>query len=209
MHAAEWAPWAQSVPSTLSHHGTDCCTVARAWFLAMDASMWQGHGGPAWIARKWPWGPSAWPLHWCQAMEMEELDCGAHQALSMEAFRARGMRVLPVQLVQRQEAHNMEHWHQRWSDGGASPAWAQGAAGYHEACAVVDGQGRAEVWDATVNSWLTPDLVQGVRSIAAIRIGGAVPSDEVVTWRGVPVPVGRWTAPPADPEAARRAMAAL
>lgn len=207
MHAADWAPWAHSVPSTLSHHGKPCCTTARAWFLAMDASVWQGQGGPAWISRKFPWGPSPWPLFWCQAMDAEELDCGAHAALSIEAFRARGVRTLPVQLVQRQEAHHMAHWHERWSDGGASPAWAQGSAGYHESCAVIQ-DGRAEVWDPTVNSWLTPDHVQGVRSIAAIRIGGPEPSDEVVLWRGVPVQVGQWTTPPPDPDAAHPKLVA-
>jgi hypothetical protein len=208
MQAADWAPWAHSVPSTLGHHGQECCATARAWFLAMDASMWQGHGGPAWISRKFPWGPSRWPLFWCEAMEAEELDCGAHAALSIEAFRARGVRVLPVQLVQRQEEHHMAHWHERWSDGGGSPSWAQGAAGYHESCAVVDAHGRAEVWDPTVNSFLTPDQVQGVRSTAAIRIGGPLPSDEVVMWRGVPVPVGQWVMPPADPDSAHRPVGA-
>jgi hypothetical protein len=73
---------------------------------------------------------------------------------------------------------------------------------------VIDAHGRAEVWDPTVNSFLTPDQVQGVRSIAAIRIGGSLPSDEVVMWRGVPVPVGQWVAPPADPDSAHRPVGA-
>ncbi len=194
MPAAEWAPWAAWAPSTLSHHGRECCTTARSWFLAMNRSMWRGHGGPSWIAQRFPWGPCQWPLYWCDAMEAEELDCGAHQALTIEAFRARGIHVLPVQLVQRQERHHLPHFHGRWSADGASPDWAGEGVAYHEACATVT-DGRAEVWDATVSSWLSPDHLQGVRSIAAVRIGGPTATGEVVTWRSLQVPIGEWVSP--------------
>lgn len=192
--ACEWAPWAEWVPSTLSHHGAECCDTARAWFLAMNRSMWRGEGGPGWIAKRFPWGPGRWPLYWCEAMESEELDCGAHAALTIEAFRDRGIEVVPVQLVQRQEVHHLPHFHGRWSADGASPAWAGEGAAYHEACATIR-DGHAEVWDATVGSWLSPDHVQGVRSIAAVRIGGPGETGEVVTWRGLEVPLGRWVSP--------------
>jgi hypothetical protein len=199
-HAAEtvpaaWVPWAGAVPSTMAHHGAECCADARAWFLAMDRSLWRGEGGPGWIAQRFPWGPSRWPLHWCDAMRAEELDCGAHQALTIEAFRARGMNVVPVQLIQRQDRHNVAHWHGRWEAGGASPTWAGDGVAYHEACAtLVDG--RAEVWDSTVGAWLSPEHVRGVRGVAAVRIGGAVPTGETVSWRGLPVPLGEWVTPP-------------
>ena len=196
--APAWAQWAACAPSTLAHHGGECCTAARAWFMAMDRSMWRGHGGPGWIHRRWPWGPSQWPLYWCEAVEAEELDCGAHQAMTLESFRARGVRALPVQLVQRQEAHHYPHWLGRWSGAGASPLWAGQGAAYHEACAtLVDG--RAEVWDPTVGAWLSPENVRGVRSIAAVRIGGADETGEVVSWRGLRVPLGVWITPPAPP----------
>ncbi|HYH82408.1 MAG TPA: hypothetical protein VEX86_21635 [Longimicrobium sp.] len=196
---AECAPWAACTPSALAHHGADCCTAARAWFLAMDRSMWRGHGGPGWIARRWPWGPSQWPLHWCDAVKAEELDCGAHAFMTLEAFRARGIRAVPVQLVQRQEAHHQAHWLGRWSGAGASSAWAGEGVAYHEACAtLVDG--RAEVWDSTVGAWLSPEHVRGVRSIAAVRIGGPEHAGETVAWRGLCVPMGVWITPPAPRE---------
>ncbi|HEX9939020.1 MAG TPA: hypothetical protein VGB15_17900 [Longimicrobium sp.] len=196
--APAWAQWAACAPSALAHHGGECCTAARAWFMAMDRSMWRGHGGPGWIHRHWPWGPSQWPLYWCEAVEAEELDCGAHQAMTLESFRARGVRAVPVQLVQRQEAHHYPHWLGRWSGAGASPLWAGQGAAYHEACAtLVDG--RAEVWDPTVGAWLSPENVRGVRSIAAVRIGGADETGEVVSWRGLCVPLGVWITPPAPP----------
>lgn len=190
----EWAPWTDWVPSALSSHDGECCATARAWFLAMSRSLWRGEGGPTWIANRYPWGPSRWPLHWCEAVEAEELDCGVHQALTVEAFRERGLRVVPVQLVQRQEHHNLGHFHGRWEEGGSSPLWAGDGAAYHEAVGVI-ADGRVEVWDATVNAWLSPDHVRGVRSIAGIRIGGAHATGEVVSWRGIPIPLGEWVSP--------------
>lgn len=204
MPAAEWAPWAHMPPSTLSHHGGACCTAARAWFRAMDRSFWQGQDGPTWISLRFPWGPSRWPLHWCEAMDADELDCGAHSALTLESFRARGVPAVTVQLIQRQEPHHMAHWHERWSAGGGSPSWAQGSAGYHEACGVVR-DGRIEVWDSTVNAWLSPTHVRGVRSIAAVRVPPQAGLAQAVTWRGLPLAPGEWVtpaepAPPARPQ---------
>lgn len=189
-----WAPWEAWVPSTLTHHGADCCTTARSWFMAMNRSMWRGQGGPGWIAQRFPWGPTRWPLHWCDALDAEELDCGAHAALTIEAFSAYSRRVLPVQLVQRQERHHLPHFHGWWMTGNASPEWAGDGLAYHEACAVFSESG-VEVWDPTVNSWLSPDHVQGLRSIAAVRIGGPTPVDELVTWQGVQLPLGEWISP--------------
>ena len=93
--------------------------------------------------------------------------------------------------------------HRQWPDGGssagrkeggASPNWAGRGAAYHEAvAALVDG--RAEVWDATVNARLSPNHVRGVRSILGVRIGGADTTGEVALWRGVEVQLGEWIAP--------------
>lgn len=203
LSAPEWAPWADWSPSALALHDGDCCTTARSWFLAMSRSLWRGQGGPTWIANRYPWGPSRWPLHWCEAVEADELDCGAHQALTVEAFRARGMRAVPVQLVQRQERHNLGHFHGRWEEGGGSPAWAGDGAAYHEAVAIL-GDGRAEVWDATVNAWLSPDQVRGVRSIAGVRIGAPDGRGETVSWRGFELPLGEWVSPEAMVPRAQR-----
>jgi hypothetical protein len=188
---AECAPWAGHHPSELAHHGGECCTGARAWFLAMNHSMWRGQGGPAWIRRQWDWGPSRWPLHWCEAMEGEEIDCGAHAALAREAFRERGERAVPVQLVQRYETHNVPHWHHRWEEHGANPTWAGSGVVYHEACAVIR-NGEVEVWNATAGAWASPENVSGYGSIVAVRIGGPVATGETVLWGGRRVPLGQW-----------------
>jgi hypothetical protein len=161
----------------------------------MNRSLWRGEDGPAWIARRFPWGPSRWPLHWCQALDAEELDCGAHAALTREAFRAFDVRVEPVQLVHRHERHHLPHFHGWWTAENASPAWAADGLAYHESCATLR-DGRVEVWDSTVNSWLSPDHVEGLRGIVAVRVGGTRPTGETATWRGLDLPLGEWVVPP-------------
>ena len=192
MPATDWAPWAARHCSTLSHHGTDCCVTARAWFLAMDRSHWRGQGAPSWIRRRYEWGPTRWPLHWCEAVDAEELCCGAHAALSIEAFRGRGIDALPAQLVQRYQTHDVPHWHSRWTRGGANPEWASGGFAYHEVCAVID-DGRLSVWNPTATAWVSPDHRSGYTSIAAIRVQHPSPDERTVTWGSLALPLGVWT----------------
>ncbi|HEX2091317.1 MAG TPA: hypothetical protein VHG28_02900 [Longimicrobiaceae bacterium] len=189
--------WAGCLPSSLAHHGTECCTVARAWFLAMDRTLWKGHGAPAWIRRRWEWGPTRWPLYWCEAVEAKELDCGAQAALTVEAFAARGVLALPAQLVQQYDVHSTPHWHSRWTACGASPTWTQDGLVYHEVCAVVR-DGRAEIWNPTVTSWVSPDDLQGYASVAAVRIDRGSSAQSEVTWGSLRIPLDRWVVPGAN-----------
>jgi hypothetical protein len=158
----------------------------------MDRSQWQGRGAPAWIRRRYDWGPTQWPLHWCDAVNANELCCGAQAALSLEAFRARGIDAVPVQLVQRYETHDMPHWHSRWTRAGANAAWAADEFVYHEACGVLD-DGRLRVWNPTAVAWVSPDDVSGYACIVAIRVGGDAPDDRTVSWGPHRLPIGRWT----------------
>lgn len=193
MLATSWAPWAARVPSALADHGAECCAAARAWFLAMDQSLWRGEGAPAWIRRRYEWGPTRWPLHWCEAVGAKELCCGAQAALSIEAFRARGIDAVPVQLVQRYDPHNVPHWHSRWTACGANPAWAAEGTVYHEVCAVVE-DGALRVWNPTATGWVSPEDVSGYASVIAIRVGGAAPDGRTVSWGSLRLPLGEWAA---------------
>jgi hypothetical protein len=192
--APAWAPWERWAPSALAAHDAECCRDARAWFLAMNRSLWRGQGAPAWIGRHYAWGPTRWPLHWCDAVGAKELCCGAQAALGVEAFRARGLEAVPVQMVQRFGADDAAHWRGTWEAGGASAAWLGDGLVYHEACAVLEG-GRARVWDPTASMWASPDEVRGYGSVAAIRFGGPAAGDRVVAWGELVVPLGRWAAP--------------
>jgi hypothetical protein len=167
----------------------------------MDRSMWRGDDGPAWIRRRYEWGPTRWPLHWCDAVAAKELCCGAQAALSLDAFRSRDVDAMPVQLVQRYERHDLPHWHSRWTERGADPAWATEGLVYHEACAVLDGE-QARVWNPTATAWVSPESVTGYASVVAIRIGGAAPAARSVSWGGLRLRVGEWTSAGGVPLAA-------
>jgi hypothetical protein len=191
---APWAPWAAWPPSAIASHDAACCRDARAWFLAMNRSLWRGQGAPAWIGRHYEWGPTCWPLHWCDAVGAKELCCGAQAALVVEAFRDRGVDAVPVQLVQRFGEHDAAHWRGTWTAGGASAAWLGDGLVYHEACAVLE-DGRARVWDPTASMWARPDEVRGYGSIAAIRIGGGTGREGAVAWGDLVLPLGAWGSP--------------
>ena len=160
--------------SSLSHHGTACCEIAREWVLAVDFAQLNGAdftSGPRWIRARYKWGPSEWPMHWCEAVRRKVLDCGAHAALSREAFAGRGLTVFPAQLVQRYSADSVEQWRGSWSEAEVSCHWLDGEHIYHEAAALLVGDGAVKVWDGSSASWVDPRQPgEGYGSVAAIRI---------------------------------------
>src|SRR5829696_6133350 len=84
--------WRYSLSSAFLHHGKSCCTMAREWLFGTDHSQLNGQHrlmGPRWLRKRYEWGPSQWPMTWCQALEQESLDCGALAALTREIFVAR------------------------------------------------------------------------------------------------------------------------
>jgi hypothetical protein len=101
------ARWQHFPDQHLSHHGEACCDVAREWIVAMDFAQLNGGdrlSGPRWLRQKYEWGPSPWPMHWCELVERKVIDCGAHAALAHEAFTARGVTAFRAQFVQRYSA---------------------------------------------------------------------------------------------------------
>jgi len=199
----EWAPWGARAPSALASHDAACCRDARAWFLAMDRSLWRGRGAPGWIGRHYDWGPTCWPIHWCEAVGAKSLCCGAQAALTVEAFQARGVEAVPAQLVQRYPAQDTRQWHRRWAESGADPAWAADGLVYHEVVVVLEGD-RARVWNPTGTEWVPPEMfrVDGRGSVAAIRVGGPAPTGRVVAWGEVELPLGTWASPARTPAGA-------
>jgi hypothetical protein len=190
------ARWRQWPHSSLSHHDEACCAVAREWVLAMDHA--ELHGGPAltgpgWLRRKHEWGPSSWPIHWCEAVERETLDCGALAALTHEIYRSRGARSFPTQLIQRYSAQNTDHWERRWREASTPVQWIDGSLIYHEACAVVLCGEEIGIWDPSACSWVRPDADDGYATTRALRVltpdGGA---PERFTWGSHCVVPGAW-----------------
>ncbi|HYI42442.1 MAG TPA: hypothetical protein VD768_02325 [Sphingomicrobium sp.] len=167
-------PWEDFPYSCLSHHGASCCDIAREWVLAMDFAQLNGAdltSGPRWIRAKYKWGPSAWPMHWCEAVRRKVIDCGVHAALAREAFTARGLVAFPAQLVQRYTTDATDQWRGSWTEEGASCHWLDGEHIYHEVTALLAGEGEVKIWDGSAGSWVDPSQPGGgYGSVVAMRI---------------------------------------
>ncbi|MDQ3143399.1 MAG: hypothetical protein M3Q57_00780, partial [Pseudomonadota bacterium] len=156
---ALFARWQDFPVSHLSHHGGQCCEAARRWFGAMDFAQLNGSlrtSGPRWIRHKYNWGPSAWPLHWCDALKADSIDCGAHAALAEEAFSARGVASLRAQFVQSYDSNAISQWRGRWGADGVSQHWLADKYIYHEGNAVLAEGQDIKLWDGSAGSWITP-----------------------------------------------------
>jgi hypothetical protein len=167
------ARWEQFPISCLSHHGDACCDVAREWLLAMDFAQLNGgdlSSGPRWMRQKYEWGPSSWPMHWCDAVERDVIDCGAHAALAHEAFTARGVTAFRAQFVQRYSADATSQWRTKWGDEQVSDHWIDEDVIYHEGNALLVGEDEVKLWDASAGWWINPRQAGGYGSLVAVRI---------------------------------------
>src|SRR4030095_7347487 len=129
--------WRYAPASAFTHHGRRCCSSAREWLIATDQSQLNGQHkltGPRWLLKKYKWGPSQWPMTWCEAVEKKYLDCGALAVLSKTVFAARSVTSFSVQLIQQYTALTTYHWIKRWTDHPASIHWIHGELIYHEVC---------------------------------------------------------------------------
>ena len=176
-NAPEPAPserWEHFPYSCLSHHGGACCDIAREWVLAMDFAQLNGADlstGPRWLRVKYKWGPSPWPMHWCEVVRRKVIDCGAHAALSHELFAARGLIALPVQLVQRYGEDAVAQWRRSWSKEEVSCHWLDGEHIYHEATALLVDDEQVKIWDGSAGSWVNPrQSCGGYGSPVAVRL---------------------------------------
>lgn len=166
----KWDAWPAS---TLSHHGRACCNIAREWVLATDFSQLGDAAaltGPRWLRQKFPWGPSPWPLHWCEAVARKKLDCGAHAAITHELFTARGVKSYPAQFVQQYSEEATRHWGDRWGEDEVSAAWIDGDVIYHEGVAVEPSPGEVKLWDASAGWWINPQQAGGYGALLNVRI---------------------------------------
>jgi hypothetical protein len=167
------ARWQHFPFSCFSHHGESCCEIAREWIIANDYAQLNGSDlltGPRWLRQKYEWGPSAWPMHWCEAVERKVIDCGAHAALAQEAFAARGVTAFRAQFVQKYSADATDQWRKKWGDEQASDHWLTGEDIYHEGNALLVGEDEVKLWDASAGWWINPRQAGGYGSLVAVRI---------------------------------------
>lgn len=180
------AKWQHFPASTLSHHGHACCDIARDWITGMDFSQLNAGNpltGPRWLRSKFKWGPSKWPIHWCEAVREKTLDCGALGALSHELFRARGVRSYPAQFVLEFNNTSTRHWMETWSAAGSRAHWINGSLIYHEGCAVAVSGGEIKLWDASATWWINPRQFGGYSGLLAVRVfDSQAETPAVFTW---------------------------
>jgi hypothetical protein len=165
--------WNEFPFSPLSHHEEACCDVARDWVIANDFAQLNGSdrlSGPRWLRQLYKWGPSSWPLHWCEALAQPSIDCGAHAALAHEAFAARGLTSFRAQFVQRYDANAEADWRTRWSAERCSDHWLDGNLIYHEGNALLAGDDELKFWDPSAGWWINPRQAAGYGSLAMVRI---------------------------------------
>jgi hypothetical protein len=167
------ARWQHFPFSCFSHHGEACCEIAREWIVANDYAQLNGSDlltGPRWLRQRYEWGPSAWPMHWCEVVERKVIDCGAHAALAHEAFAARGVTAFRAQFVQRYSPDATAQWRKKWGDEQVSEHWLDGDIIYHEGNALLVGDDEVKLWDASAGWWINPRQAGGYGSLAAVRI---------------------------------------
>lgn len=189
--------WQHFPFSSLTHHGERCCRLAREWILSMDYSQLNGGNlltGPRWLRQKFQWGPSKWPLYWCEAVEMKSLDCGAHAWIAHEVFTARNVRSYPAQFIQQFSEDATRQWCEKWSDDEASTYWIKEDLIYHEGCAVAVRDNEIKVWDPSAGWWVSPKQFGGYGGLLALRVftGYASEAPAQLTWGKHRITPNRW-----------------
>ena len=193
--AAAIERWQDFPASFISHHGERCCHLSREWFLATDFSQLNAGTkltGPRWLRVKYKWGPSSWPLHWCEAADEKTLDCGALAALAHELFVARGVRSYPAQLIQQYSTENAQHWSMSWDKALVPSLWIKDDLIYHEACVVEARDGEVRIWDPTASWWVNPKQFGGYGALLALRVFASPESPRVLRWGGQDIVPNRW-----------------
>ena len=176
------------MPSRLARHPSSCCSRARSWFSAMTHSHALLNPGslPIWLHDQWEWGPSKWPMYWCEILENEKLDCGVLAELAEVALRETRRKTVRMQLIEEHDWDASRNWQQLWEDAGCYGDWVVGRFAYHEAVGILS-DGSLEAWDPTDNCFSVPSPDRRPGRVAAVRLlpaSVAVPA-EGVNWHGL------------------------
>jgi hypothetical protein len=127
-------------------------------------------GGPRWIGQKYNWGPSAWPMHWCDAVDRKVVDCGVQAAFAHEAFSTRGVKTFRAQFVQQYSVSAADEWRRKWRKEQVPAHWIGDDLIYHEGNAVLIGDKVVKLWDPSAGWWINPRQSGGYGSLRAVRI---------------------------------------
>ncbi len=188
------AEWVRASGSKLAHHGP-CCARARSWLVAMgrshDFASTDGlaFSAPRWITRRWTWGPTRWPIGWCEAVRAPTIDCGVFMAFPLEIFRAKGVEAYPGQVLRSYAEESTTHWRHKWAALPGAFNWIGSQVVYHEVCVVRLGRNEARIYDPTDGIWLEPSIRAGHGGHIAVRAELPV----AMKWGGLVLVNGQWT----------------
>ena len=165
--------WANFPYSCISHHGADCCDLAREWVLAYDFAQLNGgdlRSGPRWLRARYEWGPSEWPIHWCDAVKRKTLDCGALACIAHTIFTDRGQTSFPAQFIQLYSEDATSQWQGKWDEKDVSTHWIDEDVIYHEGTALLTDGDELKLFDPSAGWWLNPRGTGGYGSLVAVRV---------------------------------------
>ena len=190
-----FGPWKNWEPSRISHHGTFCCEIVREWLGHTDFSVLNGgklQSGPRWLRQRFDWGPSTYPVHWCEVLKKKVLDCGIHAALAHEVFTHRGLKSYRAQLVQEFSSSASSQWQLNWEKNEAITEWIGDELIYHEGCALVVCEDQVKLWDSSAGWWMDPRTTSGYGSLRAVKISAGDGAPDLSWGRHVLRP-NEWT----------------
>lgn len=148
---------------------------------------------PAWLYEKFDWGPSTWPVYWCEAAEAESIDCGVFAAIARALLLARDVPAAAVQLVEKFNEKNVENWRARWTSDAAEVGWLSSPFCYHEAVGLIDCNDLL-IWDPLDQKRVTPLSTGKYGKVVFFRI--LEPRREksigAIQWGNTEVDVGEW-----------------
>jgi hypothetical protein len=175
-----FARWIEHPSSSIIHHESSCCDEARLWFMAYARSMEIGSSphvklkAPTWLSQLFTWGPSKWPISWCELVKEKVLDCGAFAALAREVFAAQGHEVYAAQALLSYNEACTDHWQKFWQKNsenlsGVTFPWIGNEIVYHEVCLIVEPDSTARIYDSTFGQWYEPRQRVGFAALMAVR----------------------------------------
>ncbi len=185
------------MPAHLSMHSSSCCTRARSWFITMACctGAQDDYSSLSWIHSQWEWGPSKWPMYWCEILEREKLDCGVLADLADLALQEKGKKTIRIQLIEEYDIYVCQNWRQVFSGAGCCVDWIHGCMVYHEVTGYIVGED-LKIWDPSDNNLVIfqNNAPKQHGRVVAIRLAPSelVPSESIILWCGLQLSVGSW-----------------
>lgn len=129
--------------SEISHHRSRCCEDAHEWLVGTYASKARTHAGSGWtssllaLIEDFEWGPTQWPIHWCELMKVETIDCGVFSALARSILCRLGIPAYPAQVIHRKTEASVPHIRGIWKEAQSADDFFAGSSySYHELCLI-------------------------------------------------------------------------